>query len=341
MDARCGYLRFRSNTMLLRGLQLSKAALFFCRIRAHSEPRGTGGIQMKPCHEHIDAILRHLDNTLSGKKLKNLLVHLRSCAGCSAWLEEQRALSDILRQSRPLYSASADLRARLEQILSPLGGSKRESQHFRERFEGILRPHLPYMSQFVPRLKVLLPALLVMMIGVALVPNVVRQVHAASYIETAVSNHRNYLAGNLPLAIQSSSSEDVTAWLANKVPFPFRLPDSQLTQGGKPAYSLVGARLVVYKGSPTALVIYKGIITKDTISLLVASNHSAVVAGGEEVHSGELTFHYCNSSGFKVITWTTHGLSYALVSNVSGSAQASCLVCHQNMADHGDFRSAR
>lgn len=293
---------------------------------------------MNPCHEQIDAILRHLDNTLRGEKLKNLLDHLETCIGCSVWLEEQRVLSGILRQSSPLYSAPADLRARVEHTLSPLSVSKRGSRRFRERLEGILRPHLP---QFVPRLRVLVPALLVMIIGVALVPNVVRQVHAASYKDTAVSNHRSYLAGDLPLGIRSSSSEEITAWLANKVPFPVRLPDSQLAQGGKPTYRLVGARLVAYEGSPTALVIYEGIITKDTISLLIASNHSAVVAGGEEVHSGELTFHYCSSSGFKVITWSTHGLSYALVSDVSGPAQASCMVCHQNMADHGDFRSAR
>lgn len=42
MNARCGYFRLGSNTMLLRGLRLGKAALFFCRIRAHPEPREQG-----------------------------------------------------------------------------------------------------------------------------------------------------------------------------------------------------------------------------------------------------------------------------------------------------------
>jgi ribose 1,5-bisphosphokinase PhnN len=74
------------------------------------------------------------------------------------------------------------------------------------------------------------------------------------------------------------------------------------------------------------------------ISLLVASSKAAPVAGGDEVHFGDLTFHYRTENGFKVITWSNHGLSYALVSSVSGSARDSCLVCHQNMADRQTFR---
>jgi len=76
----------------------------------------------------------------------------------------------------------------------------------------------------------------------------------------------------------------------------------------------------------------------DKITLLVDSGKSAVVAGGDEVHFGALTFHYFNNSGFRIITWNNHGLSYALVSSVSGPAEASCMVCHQSMADRGNFK---
>jgi hypothetical protein len=77
---------------------------------------------------------------------------------------------------------------------------------------------------------------------------------------------------------------------------------------------------------------------KEKISLLVDSSKFAQVAGGAEIQLGNLTFHYFNNSGFRVITWANHGLSYALVSSVSGPAGASCLVCHQNMADGGNFK---
>jgi hypothetical protein len=93
--------------------------------------------------------------------------------------------------------------------------------------------------------------------------------------------------------------------------------------------------LVHYKGGPAALVTYA--TQNDKISLLVDSSKSAVIAGGDEIRFGKLTFHYYNDSSFRVITWSNHGLSYALVSSVSGPARASCLVCHQNMADSSNF----
>jgi len=86
------------------------------------------------------------------------------------------------------------------------------------------------------------------------------------------------------------------------------------------------ASLLSYRGSPATLVVYEK--QKERISLLVASSQSAPVAGGEEVRSGKLTFHYRTAAGFNVITWSNHGLSYALVSSVSGSARESCMVCH-------------
>jgi hypothetical protein len=93
---------------------------------------------------------------------------------------------------------------------------------------------------------------------------------------------------------------------------------------------------VNYRGNPVALVTYDR--ENEKISLLAASSNSAQVAGGDEVRFGELTFHYRTDGGFKVITWSNHGLSYALVSSVSGSARESCMVCHQNMADHHTFK---
>jgi hypothetical protein len=183
-------------------------------------------------------------------------------------------------------------------------------------------------------------ALVVLLLGFvfAFVPNVVRQARAASYVETAVAVHRSYLGGNRPPDLRSSSPEVVTAWFTDKVPFHFRLPNAQSAPNGTPSYRLIGASLVSYRGNPAALVTYAK--ENEKISLLVESSKSAVVAGGAEVRFGALTFHYRTEDGFKVITWGNQGLSYALVSNVSGSARDSCLVCHQNMADQDTFRSS-
>jgi hypothetical protein len=80
-------------------------------------------------------------------------------------------------------------------------------------------------------------------------------------------------------------------------------------------------------------------VRNQPISLLVVSAKFATVAGGDEVHSGTLTFHYHTDDGFAVITWISGSNAYALVSDVTGSARGSCLVCHQSMADHDSFRT--
>jgi hypothetical protein len=179
---------------------------------------------------------------------------------------------------------------------------------------------------------------LVLVLGLALIPDAVERVRASEYVEAATQIHRSYLEGALPLQCQSRSPEVITAWLAGKTPFHFQLPASQSVPNSKPVYWLTGARLLSYKGSPVALVAYE--TTTEKISLLISSSRSAVVAGGEEVRSGDLTFHYRSGANSQVITWTNHGLTYALVSSLTltRSPQHSCLVCHQGMADQNLFK---
>ena len=178
------------------------------------------------------------------------------------------------------------------------------------------------------------PTLVAVSLCLIVAPSAVQRVHAANYVETAVAAHRSYLEGGLPSEIQSDSPTLVSAWFADKVLFDFRLPDDR---GGSPLYRLTGARLVSYRGHNAALVIYE--TQREKISLLVASNEYAAIAGGDEVRSGNLVFHYFSREKFKVITWDNHGLSYALVSSLSASARESCLVCHQNMVDRDVFRT--
>jgi anti-sigma factor RsiW len=290
---------------------------------------------MSPYDEFRVKILRYLDNDLLGQELDEFRSHLETCADCRANVEAELALSHLLHQSRPLYVAPVALRSRVTTILRHA-----ESESSRKGlYHGPLQRLRWDVVGAVRRvLNVRVLAIVVLLLGIlfAFVPNVVRQVRAANYVEAAVATHRHYLDGNHQLELRSSSPELVTAWFADKVPFPFRLPNAQSAPNGAPAYRLTGAGLVNYRGNKAALVTYE----KDggKISLLVVPSKTAPVAGGDEVRLGDLTFHYRTDDGFKVITWSTHGLSYALVSSVSGSARESCLVCHQDMADRHAFR---
>ena|SRR5215831_15274036 len=47
----------------------------------------------------------------------------------------------------------------------------------------------------------------------------------------------------------------------------------------------------------------------------------------------KVRFHYYSIEGYKVVTWSVHGLTYALVSQEGNRTQRSCMVCHSTMRD--------
>jgi anti-sigma factor RsiW len=291
---------------------------------------------MNPCDEYHVKTLRYLDDDLQGHELIDFRNHLKACAECRASLEAEQALSNLLHRSRPLYRAPAALRSRVSAAVTEHSESKPVHIGLYHRALEVVERQLVQPARRLLSRRVLAFVAVLLASFFAFIPNVVRQVRAASFVETAVTAHRGYLNGDRPLELRSSSPELVTAWFAGKVPFAFRLPNAQVSPNETPSYRLTGASVVNYHGNPVALVTYEK--RSEKICLLAAPSTSAPVAGGDEVRFGDLTFHYRTDGGFKVITWSNHGLSYALVSSVSGSARESCLVCHQNMADYHTFR---
>jgi anti-sigma factor RsiW len=283
--------------------------------------------------EHRANILLYLDNELRGQDIEDFLVHLDNCADCRRLLEEERALSNLLHRTRPLYTAPEPLRARIAAIAEQPAtfGDKPDRKR-----ENLLRFGWRNVRRSGFRWMALVAMIIFVVLGLTLVPRVVRHAEAATFIDTAVTTHRAYQENQLPLEIRSNSPEAVTTWFAGKVPFQFRLPSSQSPPDGHPAYALTGARLLKFKNENAALVTYQ--MKAETISLLIASDKSAVAAGGDEIRSGNLTFHYNTRAGLNVTTWSTHGITYALVSSIHGSAQHSCLVCHQNMTNQDLFK---
>jgi anti-sigma factor RsiW len=291
---------------------------------------------MSRCEQRTSDILLYLDNALTGQKLEDFRVHLAVCSNCREHLEEELALSSLLREARPLYLAPEALRARVAEVTSLQASASPPI------FNGSYKTHIENLKRWSPDVirlafswKPLTVMTLVLVLSLVSIPGAVERARATDYVEAAIEIHRSYLDGTLPLQCRSHSPEVVTAWFAGKTPFHFQLPTSQSVPNGKVVYWLTGARLVSYKGSPAALIAYE--TPTEKISLLVASSKSAVVAGGEEVRSGSLTFHYRSGANSEVITWTNHDLAYALVSPLTGSPQHSCLVCHQNMADQNLF----
>ncbi len=288
--------------------------------------------------EHVNIPL-YLDHELSGQELEDSRLHLRECDSCRTELEMEQELSDLLHRAKPLYTASETLRARVASTLAPKTPALTTvSRNWLGRVADLFAPSSISGSR-LPNWRVVAVGLVLVIVGFTFVPSVLQRVRAADYVDTAVSTHSKFLGGNLPLEITSDSPEDITAWFKGKVPFDFQLPASQLANEGRPVYRLVGGRLVHYRNSEAALVTYQ--LQKDTISLLVVSSKSVIAAAGDPVHSGRLTFHYHLKHGFNIVTWTNHGLTYALVSSPMGTSQGSCQVCHQSLGDSGEFKLSK
>jgi hypothetical protein len=69
------------------------------------------------------------------------------------------------------------------------------------------------------------------------------------------------------------------------------------------------------------------------VGLMVTPDSVAVASGGVEVDFKKVSFHYGMVEGYKVVSWSIHGLTYALVSHEGNSTQQSCMVCHSAMRD--------
>jgi hypothetical protein len=153
----------------------------------------------------------------------------------------------------------------------------------------------------------------------------------AKFAEFAVNVQRQHAQGTLALEVHSNSQQVLNEWLKAKSPFPLVLPVSPAAPGEERPYRLQGARLVP-AGSKTAVYIaYQ--MQSGPVSLIVAPDAVAVASGGVEANFNKVTFHYRTVEGYKVVTWSLHGNTYALVSQEGNSTQRSCMVCHSEMRD--------
>jgi mycothiol system anti-sigma-R factor len=294
---------------------------------------------MKDCGDYCVTIQLYLDRELSGQDLEEFRAHLEECEVCRSELEAEEELSGLLHRSRPLYFAPDTLRKRVMQAAEMDPSTSDALVRLRKRVANVLMRPFQFAGHRAPNWVALAAAILLIASGLLLGPRILRQSRANSYIEAAIAAHRSFLNGSLPLEVHSESPSVVTAWFSSRLPFNFRLPSSAEELGHEQVYRLTGGRLVNYKDGYAALVAYQ--MQQQKISLLVSSSISAVAAGGEEVPSSGIIFHYSKQASLNIITWSTHGLTYALVSSLPGSGRQSCLVCHQNMTDGDHFSAHR
>ena len=290
---------------------------------------------MKHCEDARAQIAFYLDDELKGDELRAFQAHIASCDDCRRLCEDERSFLALVRSSRPLFVAPPELRDRVERTLSNVPAPYAASPGLRRRVQrSVWRASATALDLNNGRRAMLLAIVAVFILAVVWAVASRRDAPAngpSEFALIALETHQRYVRGQLPLEISSASPEKISRWFTGKVSFRFELPSYQEESGQEKLYSLEGARLVWFSKDYAAYVAYK--MRQRPISLVVTSNLVVLPSGGEEFIMKNITFHYDAIDGYRVMTWSDRGLTYALVSDLEEVGQASCIVCHAGTKD--------
>jgi len=273
--------------------------------------------------EHVGHLIQlYLDEELQGEERRHFEAHVAACAECRAHLERERRFMALLARARPLYPVPESVRARVEQVRART-----------------LRPSRPAW-RWALGLAIVSVAVFALRISKSPRPLLTDQrPHSSEFALLAANTHQRWVRGQLPLEIRSQSPEEISAWFADKVPFNLKLPSFRELAGQPKPYQLEGARLVGFRNDYAAYITYR--MRNRPISLLVTSEAVARPSGGEEIRAQGLVFHFEEINGWKVLTWSDRGLTYALVSDFEERGQASCMVCHPGASEQHKLEELR
>ncbi len=278
---------------------------------------------MNDCTECLSNVDRYLDGELRGSEAAVFQQHLEQCDSCQEMLANKHAFFGHVRSSRPEMKAPQALYERVSHLLI-------EEERTAERSEaaGKSRTNAGWWRTWSFSLPALATAGVLIVTGILSTMVLRQHVRANAFVEMAIATHQRHVAGQLPVEIGTGSGSELTAWFSHKVPFHFRLPESSKTDMGSANYALKGGRLLSLDGHRSAYVAYQ--MGAEPISLLVASKTDALALGGDSLVASQITFHTHRKHGLQIVTWSVHGLTYALVSSVNVPARQSCSVCHSD-----------
>jgi anti-sigma factor RsiW len=253
-------------------------------------------------------------------KTTQLLTHAALCDHCGPLLRAAASVSDDTAPQEEEFLAQLKMPSR------PRVGLKGE------RLQPTLVP-MPFWRRYL-HWTILAPAIALMMIAGVLSPKPrpsPTSLSGREFLELAVRTHRQHAEENLAFDVKSDSQSTLNEWFKRKLQFPLALPTPPAAPVHELPYRLEGAQLLPVGGTTAAYIGYK--MQTGPVGLMVTPVSVAVASGGVVVDYKKVSFHYRMVEGYKVVTWSLHGLTYALVSHEGNATQRSCMVCHSAMGD--------
>ena len=221
----------------------------------------------------------HLDGEMAATEMRELDLHLRSCAACAA------DVANRLQLKRAVHSAAQ---------------SHHPTPEFRER---IRKTIAPAPSPFrLPRFSLAFALLLLIAIGLGAFSLRQRQLERNELSAELVDLHVGTLASANPVDVVSSDRHTVKPWFEGKVPFTFNLPELQNSE-----FTLLGGKLVYLEQAPGAELIYQ--YRKHRMSIFMFPK--------QDLPSAAATSALMKRQSFNVESWEQNGLIYYAVGDVS------------------------
>ena len=277
---------------------------------------------MSHCADHSSQIQLYLDNELTGSDAEEFLAHLNHCERCRHEMEEAEAFSRRLLEARPFAAAPAALRERIENLVEA---------------QAALEPEMPLHPSKVLvmstrkkalRYSLAIAAMFFLVVGGLVLASRVRvESNAESFVATAIDSHQALSDAALQLDVQSESPSVVSAWFSQRVSFPFRMPNAGIAADDMAKYKLCGGRLVMFGGERAAVLVFR--LSQNLVTVLITPDRHARAIGGNVTYSDGIRFHASNRDRMHVVTWENKNLTYALISNSSGSSARACSTCHE------------
>src|SRR5215510_7508547 len=102
---------------------------------------------MNRCQDIRSRMTLYLDEELQGNERADFENHLRNCEQCATLLKSEQKFLDVIREVKPLYEASPELRDRVQNLLGTSAPAPTAPEQLRRR----IRRSLEQVTHTGPR----------------------------------------------------------------------------------------------------------------------------------------------------------------------------------------------
>src|SRR4030095_13499619 len=169
---------------------------------------------MTQCSDIRERLTLYLDNELQGEDRASFETHLQSCEACTAQVKEELSFLNAVRDTRPLYSASPELRASVENILTPPADQKVSANQIATT--RVKRPRPRFHPGLAIAAALLLLVLPVVVWRALKEPTPASLREPSSFALMAANTHLRRTRGQLPLEMESEEPGKISDWFSNK-----------------------------------------------------------------------------------------------------------------------------